>query len=198
MSRNAFPGDFAEFLSRSPTLSGSNCQTRHPPLRNPSPKLLFSFYRRSDKDLAAADGWGLDRPQSAWDASGHGCRWTQGSRSTSCLVGCSGRPVAGLRRCGLGVALGGRERGRSSGCSAWSVSRWAAKGLMSLATLHFFLFHLFGPSHRAWHVGSDPTQLTEGEPDCIFCPEQVANPGMNPGTNPPGESTLGSTFCVIR
>ena len=54
--RTAFPGDFAEFLSRSPTLSGSNCPTRHPPLTDPSPKLLFFFYRRSDKV------WGMTPP----------------------------------------------------------------------------------------------------------------------------------------
>ena len=47
--RTAFPGDFAEFLSRSPLPSGSNCRTRHPPWTDPSPKLLFFFYRRSDK-----------------------------------------------------------------------------------------------------------------------------------------------------
>ena len=54
--RTSFPGDFAEFLSRSPTLSGSNCPTRHPPLTDPSPKLLFFFYRRSDKV------WGMTLP----------------------------------------------------------------------------------------------------------------------------------------
>ena len=54
--RTAFPGDFAEFLSRSPTLSGSNCLTRHPPPTDPSPKLMFSFYRRSDKV------WGMTPP----------------------------------------------------------------------------------------------------------------------------------------
>ena len=52
----AFPGDFAEFLSRSYLPSGSNCRTRHPPWTDPSPKLLFFFYRRSDKV------WGMTPP----------------------------------------------------------------------------------------------------------------------------------------
>ena len=54
--RTAFPGDFAEFLSRSYLPSGSNYRTRHPALIDPSPKLLFSFYRRSDKV------WGMTLP----------------------------------------------------------------------------------------------------------------------------------------
>ena len=49
LHRTAFPGDFAEFLSRSPTLSGSNWSTRHPCLSDPSSKLVSSFYRRSDE-----------------------------------------------------------------------------------------------------------------------------------------------------
>ena len=49
LHRTAFPGDFAEFLSRSPTLSGSNWSTRHPCLSDPSTKLVSSFYRRSDE-----------------------------------------------------------------------------------------------------------------------------------------------------
>jgi hypothetical protein len=56
LHRTSFPGDFAEFLSRSPTLSGSSCPTRHPALTDPSPKLVFSFYRRSDKV------WGMTPP----------------------------------------------------------------------------------------------------------------------------------------
>ena len=49
--RTAFPGDFAEFLSRSPVLTASNYRIRHLPLPDPSPKLRSFFYRRSDKVL---------------------------------------------------------------------------------------------------------------------------------------------------
>ena len=56
LQRTAFPGDFAEFLSRSPLPTTSNYRTRHPSLADPSPKLLFFFYRRSDKV------WGMTPP----------------------------------------------------------------------------------------------------------------------------------------
>ena len=47
--RRTLPGDSSEFLSRSPLLSGSIYRTRHPPLADPSPKLLSFFYRTSAK-----------------------------------------------------------------------------------------------------------------------------------------------------
>ena len=52
--RTAFPGDFAEFLSRSPTLSGSNCPTRHPALNRSilqtSVLLLYKVWRSLEDD----------------------------------------------------------------------------------------------------------------------------------------------------